>query len=189
MDRRSDALLGAALMIVEINKFVTTGEIAARGGRATIAVVSSLPQSINTIAGQVHLGLDIRAPTDSDVELIEKLCRQRFADICCEHGLQMTMDNFWTSPALTFNPTMVECVRQSAHEKGCKMELVSGAGHDSVYTSRKVPTAMIFVRCRDGVSHNPAEYSRPEDCAVGAQVLLGAYLRYDEHIRRSTEKL
>lgn len=46
---------------------------------------------------------------------------------------------------------------------------------------------MIFVRCRDGVSHNPAEYSRPEDCAAGSQVLLGAYLRYDDYIRRKHE--
>jgi len=43
---------------------------------------------------------------------------------------------------------------------------------------------MIFVRSKDGVSHNPAEYSRPEDCAAGAQMLLGAYLRYDDHIRQ-----
>ncbi len=43
---------------------------------------------------------------------------------------------------------------------------------------------MIFVRCRDGISHNPAEYSRPEDCAAGAQVLLGAYLRYDDYVRK-----
>lgn len=43
---------------------------------------------------------------------------------------------------------------------------------------------MIFVRCRDGVSHNPAEYTRPEDCAAGAQVLLGAYLRYDSYVQQ-----
>jgi hypothetical protein len=43
---------------------------------------------------------------------------------------------------------------------------------------------MIFVRCRDGISHNPAEYSRPEDCAAGARVLLGAYLRYDDYVRK-----
>jgi hydantoinase/carbamoylase family amidase len=188
MDRRSDALLGTAKMIVETNRFVTEGEVAARGGRATIAVINSSPQSINTIAGSVQFGLDIRAPADADVELIEKLCRARFQEICDDHGLQMTIDNFWVSPAVSFDPTMISCVRESANENGCSLELTSGAGHDSVYTSRKVPTAMIFVRCRDGVSHNPAEYSRPEDCAAGAQVLLGAYLRYDEFVRRSHEK-
>ena len=163
MDRRSDALLGAAKMIVETNRFVTTGDLATRQARATIAVINSLPQSINTIAGHVELGLDIRAPTDSDVELVEKLCYERFNEISKEHGLQMTFDNFWTSPAISFDQTMVGCVQDSAKAIGCEMELVSGAGHDSVNTLKRVPTAMIFVRCQDGISHNPAEYSRPEE--------------------------
>ncbi|ORY04777.1 putative N-carbamoyl-L-amino acid hydrolase [Clohesyomyces aquaticus] len=189
MDRRSDALLGAAKIIVETNRIVTENEVAARGGRATIAVINSSPQSINTIAGKVSLGLDIRAPADSDVELIEQQCRSGFEKICRSHGLQMTFDNFWISPALNFDATMVGCVKQSATELGCDIEIVSGAGHNSVYTSRKVPMAMIFVRCRDGVSHHPAEFSREEDCAAGAQALLGAYLRYDDYIRRSTAKI
>jgi len=190
MDRRSDALLGAAEMIVAANDAVTKNlDLAARGARATVAVINSLPQSINTIAGKVELGLDIRAPSDKDVELIEQLCRTSFASIAEKHGLTANIDNFWTSPALLFDPKMVDCVRQSAKANGCGMELVSGAGHDSVYTARKVPTAMLFVRCRDGVSHNPAEYSRPEDCAVGAEVLLGAYLRYDQLVRETETRL
>ncbi|KAF2714072.1 putative N-carbamoyl-L-amino acid hydrolase [Pleomassaria siparia CBS 279.74] len=189
MDRRSDALLGAAKMIVETNRIVTETDVAPRGGRATIAVINSLPQSINTIAGHVSLGLDIRAPADSDVELIERRCREAFETICQQHGLEMTFDNFWISPALNFDPIMVSCVKQSVADLGCDMEIVSGAGHDSVYTSRKVPTAMIFVRCKDGVSHHPSEYSREEDCAAGAEALLGAYLRYDDYIRRSTVKV
>ena len=48
-----------------------------------------------------------------------------------------------------------------------------------MFTSRRAPTAMVFVPCRDGVSHNPAEYCGKEDCANGAQVLMGAVLRYD----------
>lgn len=163
MDRRSDALLGAAKMIVATNEFVTQGDLAVRGARATIAVINSGPQSINTIAGKVRMGLDIRAPADEDVEKVEKLCMLRFQDICKEHGLSLDVDRFWTSPALHFDKTMVQCVRESSNSIGCDMELVSGAGHDSVHTSMKVPTAMIFARCRDGVSHNPAEYTRPEE--------------------------
>ena len=60
------------------------------------------------------------------------------------------------------------------------MKLTCTAGHDSVYTNFKVPTSMIFVPCRDGISHNPEEYCAPEDCALGAQILLGAVLQYDE---------
>ena len=52
-------------------------------------------------------------------------------------------------------------------------------GHDSVHTSKRCPTAMIFVPCRDGVSHNPREYCAIEDCANGAQVLMGSVLRWD----------
>ncbi|KAI0002650.1 putative N-carbamoyl-L-amino acid hydrolase [Xylariaceae sp. FL0662B] len=189
MDRRSDALLGAAKMIVETNRFVTEGELAARGARATIAVINSGPQSINTIAGKVRMGLDIRALTDEDVAKVEELCRKRFQEISDEAGLTVTIDRFWTSPALHFDPIMVNCVRESAKSIGCEMELVSGAGHDSVYTSYKVPTAMIFVRCRDGVSHHPAEYSRPQDCVAGAQTLLGAYLRYDAYTRGLPAKI
>lgn len=164
MESRSDALLGAAKMIVATNKIVTEGAIFERGGRASIAVINSLPQSINTISGNVRLGLDIRAPADSDVKLIESLCKKQFQEICDEHGLKMEIDNFWVSPAVNFNPTMVQCVRESCNSVGCdSLELVSGAGHDSVYTSSKVPTAMIFVRCHDGISHNPTEYSRPEE--------------------------
>lgn len=164
MDRRADALLGAAKMIVATNQFVTEGELAARGARATIAVIHSGPQSINTIAGKVRLGLDIRAPSDADVESVERLCRGRFAEICKEQGgLKLGFECFWTSPALSFDPVMVQCARDSARSIGCEMELVSGAGHDSVYTSKKVPTAMLFARCREGVSHNPAEYTRPEE--------------------------
>ncbi len=58
-------------------------------------------------------------------------------------------------------------------------EMTSGAGHDSVYASRRCPTSMIFVPCRNGVSHNPEEYASPEDCAIGAEVLCQSVVRYD----------
>ncbi|CAK7244475.1 MAG: hypothetical protein STHCBS139747_006016 [Sporothrix thermara] len=187
MDRRSDALLGAAQMIVATNNIVTTGELSARQARATIAVVNSLPQSINTIAGKVRLSLDVRAPDDADVAEVERLCRLQFAEIAKQHGLKVDIDCFWVSPALHFDPVMVDCVRASAASMGCQTELVSGAGHDSAYTSKKVPTAMIFARCLDGVSHNPAEFTEPEDVSASAEALLGAYLRYDDYLRKKIE--
>lgn len=102
------------------------------------------------------------------------------------------------SPATRFHPDCIAAV----HEAACAVlgdaargdaalaaaspaptdllcEMTSGAGHDSVYAARRCPTSMIFVPCRDGVSHNPAEYCSPEDCAIGAEVLCQAVLRYD----------
>ena len=65
----------------------------------------------------------------------------------------------------------------SSHSK--KPLLTKNSISDSVFCSKVAPTSMIFVPCRDGVSHNPAEYCSPEDCTNGAQVLMGAVLRYD----------
>jgi len=71
-------------------------------------------------------------------------------------------------------------VRRAAALSGfAAREIVSGAGHDAAYVSRVTPTAMIFVPCRDGISHNEAEYTSKEQCAAGAQVLLQAVLDYD----------
>jgi len=131
MDRRSDALLGAVKMIVEANRIATTGDLAKRGARATIAVINASPQSINTISGDVQMNLDLRSPHDQDVEEIEKLCKENFLKICEEHGLSLTFDAIWNSPAVNFNETMKQCVSSSALEVGCTMELTSGAGHDS----------------------------------------------------------
>lgn len=96
----------------------------------------------------------------------------------------------WTldapSEAVKFDAHCIRCVEDSAKDLlGARhghllQPMISGAGHDSVFTSKRVPTSMIFVPCRDGLSHNPAEYCTPEDCANGAQVLMGAVLRYDK---------
>lgn len=107
----------------------------------------------------------------------------------------------FVNPATHFHPDCIECVQAAgtalcdpqaaSRETGPDADLkgknigswgkfmTSGAGHDSVYTNKHFPTCMIFVPCRDGVSHNPTEYSSPEACADGANVLLGAVLRYD----------
>jgi acetylornithine deacetylase/succinyl-diaminopimelate desuccinylase-like protein len=85
-----------------------------------------------------------------------------------------------------FNPKCISCIEESANallgSDGLSLtqRMYSGAGHDSVHTSTRVPTAMIFIPCREGLTHNPAEYTSPEDCANGAQVLLGAVLRFDK---------
>jgi len=177
MDNRSDALVAAAKMIVQVNKIAIE-----RGVRATVSTAKSYPQSMNTIAGIVELSLDLRAPTDDDMQELEQSLKHIFDIINEEHGTRLAMDVVWDSRATHFDSEMVDCVRQSARESGCSHEMTSFIGHDrwvegdvvvpiqrsltfidSVYTSKVVPTAMIFARCRHGISHNPAEYTRPEE--------------------------
>lgn len=125
MDNRSDALLAAAKMIVEVNKIATE-----RGVRATVSTAKSYPQSMNTIAGNVELSLDLRAPTDGDMEDLERSLKHVFGAISSEHGTELAMDVVWDSRATHFDPEMVECVRESAEEIGCSQEMTSFIGHD-----------------------------------------------------------
>ncbi len=87
----------------------------------------------------------------------------------------ITFERTWHSQAVCFDPGCVAAVCKSAANAGFSaMEITSGAGHDSVYISRVTSTATIFVRCKDGPSHNPLESSTIDQCEVGAQTLLGA---------------
>jgi N-carbamoyl-L-amino-acid hydrolase len=92
-------------------------------------------------------------------------------------GLELHVQEIWYAPPVAFDPDCIDAVRQAAGRLGLTArEIVSGAGHDAVYMARVVPTAMIFVPCKDGISHNEAEYASPEACADGANVLLHAVL-------------
>jgi beta-ureidopropionase / N-carbamoyl-L-amino-acid hydrolase len=89
----------------------------------------------------------------------------------------------WDSPAVRFDPGLIECVRHGAEQAGfATRDMVSGAGHDAAYLARVVPTTMIFVPCQGGISHNEAESTTFEECAAGAQVLLNAVLEYDRRL-------
>jgi N-carbamoyl-L-amino-acid hydrolase len=81
-------------------------------------------------------------------------------------------------PVTVFDRDCVEAVRSATRELGYShMEMVSGAGHDSLYLAKVAPTSMIFVPCEDGISHNEAENARPEDLEAGCNVLLQAMLK------------
>lgn len=198
---RADALLEASKMILASHK------IAARHkGLASTGILTLRPGSTNTVPGSVQFSLDIRAPIDETVEAVEKECHAAFSAIakgediegvnigCAPSDRHCTVEwqTDFVSPATHFHDDCIACVQQAGSDlcEGGDVDgknigswgklMTSGAGHDSVYTNKHVPTSMIFVPCRDGVSHNPAEYSSPEACADGANVLLGAVLRYDQ---------
>ncbi|KIV95051.1 hypothetical protein PV10_02753 [Exophiala mesophila] len=158
MEKRCDAILAAAKVVILVHQEATD-----RGIRATVSTIKSDPQSMNTIAGKAELSLDLRAPSDADMDDLEASLRQSFEKIQAETRTKFEMLPVWNSPAEFFDESMVECVRQSAKELGSSVEMMSFIGHDSVYTSKIVPTAMIFARCRDGISHSPDEYTSPEE--------------------------
>ncbi len=108
---------------------------------------------------------------------MEAELRVACAEICDPVGIDAHIDMIWYSPPIAFDKDCVGAVKQAAGEAGYEnMEIISGAGHDACYVSRVAPTAMIFVPCEDGVSHNESESATPEDLAAGCNVLLYAML-------------
>jgi hydantoinase/carbamoylase family amidase len=190
---RADALLTASKMILHSHRLAT-----ANNALASTGILNLKPGSTNTVPGEVTFSLDIRAPKNETVVRMKHKILEDFAKIAagedvlesnanCTLGIPctVTITEDFDSPATNFHADCISAVSQAAHSvlgpdsKNLVMEMVSGAGHDSVYASKRCPTSMIFVPCREGVSHNPAEFCKEDDCALGAQVLMQSVLRFD----------
>ena len=175
MPRRRDALVGAARMIDAVNHI---GHAHAPDARATVGFVRVGPNSRNTIPGSVFFTVDFRHPEDAVLTAMDRALRDACARLAADSGgLAVAVEEFWYFPPTPFDPAMVAAVRRAAAAQGFShQDIVSGAGHDAVYMARIAPTAMIFVPCKDGISHNEIEDARPADLAAGCTVLLNAVL-------------
>ncbi|KAI5952247.1 hypothetical protein KGF54_003113 [Candida jiufengensis] len=185
MNTRSDAMLNASKIIIMA---IETAE--KYGGLATIGTIHLEPMSVNVIPNIVKFSLDVRHVEDSVVEKIMSEIKTKAAEIS-EKGigsphakpLSVKFENLTTSKAIKFNENNIATVRKAAlslFDSSEIKEITSGAGHDSCYTSKQVPTSMIFIPSKDGLSHTPEEYSSPEDVENGFQVLLRTILLYDK---------
>ncbi|KAJ5297496.1 hypothetical protein PENANT_c005G00312 [Penicillium antarcticum] len=178
---RQDPLLASSRMIAASHDIAKKHNALASTG--IIRVPSNA--STNTVSSQVTFTLDIRHPQDSVVHAVQDECLKAFDTIASQDGKGVSFD--WTldtdSPAVKFDDNCVASIQAAADQlvgREKSMLMTSGAGHDTVYTSKHCPSAMIFVPCKDGVSHHPAEYCSPQDCALGTQALLEAVVHYDQ---------
>jgi N-carbamoyl-L-amino-acid hydrolase len=177
MHLRKNALLGAARLVEKVEA------IARAHAPLAVATVGSMrvsPNSPNVVPGEVYLTVDLRHPEAAVLEAMEAEFNSALGAACDPLGLSGASTRIWEQPPVVFDAKCVAAVRGAAEASGFKVRgMVSGAGHDAAYVARVAPTAMIFVPCRGGVSHNEAEFSTQEQCAAGAQVLLQAVLDYD----------
>jgi N-carbamoyl-L-amino-acid hydrolase len=145
--------------------------------RGTVAWVEVFPNSRNVIPGRVRFSVDFRNTTDEGLLRMDAELRAAAARIAVEAQVQIEIAQVVYFPPQPFAPELVSAVRSSAMRRGLSQrDIVSGAGHDAVYVARVAPAAMIFVPCKDGISHNEIEDARPEHLAAGANVLLDAVL-------------
>ncbi|MDR0260475.1 MAG: Zn-dependent hydrolase [Comamonas sp.] len=174
MALRKDALQVATQVMQEV---VACAHRHPPHGRGTVGMVHVHPNSRNVIPGEVKFSIDLRNATDADCESMDQDIRAVAARISQETGLPIKIDLVSSYTAQPFNPDCIDAVRRGAQMLGYShMDAVSGAGHDAVYMARLAPAGMIFIPCKDGISHNEIEDAKPEHITAGCNVLLHAML-------------
>lgn len=171
MTMRRDALAATAEMIGIVERIG-----AARTDTvATVGAATVRPGAINVIAAGVDFTVDVRSPDDAVRRgMVEGIVAECEA-VARRRGVGFTFEPFMDSPATPMDPGLVEALEEAASRfQITPMRLPSGAGHDAIAMSALCPSAMLFVRCRGGVSHNPAESITEADADAAVRVLVEA---------------
>ncbi len=178
MDMRKDALLAAAKVITLVE------DIALRQPGNPVATVGHLevfPNAVNIVPGRVDLAVDMRDLSRQGLQSMENRLQREVTRIAEAHGLTVTF-----RPLLCVEPTPATPAIQGAIANSCDAlglshyAMPSRAGHDALEIGRVTDMGMIFVPSQEGISHSGAEYTSPEHCAQGAQVLLQTFLELDQ---------
>ena len=170
MNLRHDALCGASKIILGIEEIASMQEVPPVVG--TVGVVEVTPGAMNVIPGAVKLGVDIRSISKVARNSVVTLVKE-FIDITAEkRGLSYTIETIAQDHPVEMHPAMIREIEEAVKSVGIEyMTMPSGAGHDAMHWAEAVPTGMIFIPCRDGISHNPAEFAEMDDIVTGAEVL------------------
>jgi N-carbamoyl-L-amino-acid hydrolase len=174
MPLRRDALVAAARLIAGIDDLAR----GTKGAVGTVGRIAAEPNVINTIPGKVTMSVDLRHPDPATLDDLYASLERLTREVATLTGVTVGIDRFWTSEPTPFAAEVVAAVQAAADELGVPTQrLWSGAGHDAKYMQEIAPSAMIFARSINGLSHCEEEYSTPEDLEAGANVLLQAALR------------
>jgi N-carbamoyl-L-amino-acid hydrolase len=140
-------------------------------------MVQVFPNSRNVIPGRVKFSMDLRNSTDALVDQMADEVKAFAAKVAQEHGVDVKIEMVSSYPAQAFHADCVDAVGRAAKKLGySNMPAVSGAGHDAVYMAKLAPAGMIFIPCKDGISHNEIEDAKQEHITAGCNVLLHAML-------------
>ncbi|MBI3434351.1 MAG: allantoate amidohydrolase [Proteobacteria bacterium] len=173
MNMRRDALAGAALMICEVERIAK----AHAGMVATVGHVEVIPGAVNVIPGRVQFTMDLRSMDERAREAALRAFAAAAQGIARARKLQVDVEPFHEIAAVDCAPALRRTLALAVEDLALRpIHLASGAGHDAQMMASLCPSAMLFVRCRGGISHNPAEYASPAD--MGAAV--GAIIRFVE---------
>lgn len=173
MSMRKDTLFAASAIWRKLekmaDKFVDSN--------ITIGKIHTENTSYNTIIGELYFSLDLRNAEIDKLDSMIKKTKKIIKKNCQQRKIDFTIQTNSISPPQPFNQSCIKLIDKTTKILGySKMSLISGAGHDAILLAKVCPTAMIFIPSKNGVSHNPTEYSTPEDIYKGTNVLLGSCL-------------
>ena len=174
MALRKDALQVATHLMQEV---VASALRHKPHGRGTVGMLQVFPNSRNVIPGRVKFSMDLRNSTDALVDQMVTEVKAYAAKLSTETGLKIEIEMVSSYSAIGFHADCIDAVARGAKKLGySNMPVVSGAGHDAVYMARLASSGMIFIPCKDGISHNEIEDAKPEHITAGCNVLLHAML-------------
>ena len=181
MSGRNDAVITLSKVIARFTEDLHQfGEAA----RATFSSLRSEPLSRNTVQSVASASLDIRHPNDEELDKMEKVLQLRLNNFSKSNGTKSSLTRLSKTKSTIFSEFCLSAIKKATENLGYKQrEMISGAVHDSVYVSRTCPTAMIFVPCLRGVSHNESESALPGDLTAGCNVLLQTILLLDRQFQ------
>lgn len=173
METRKDALIAAAQIVQQIEQIALDHP----PGVATVGALSVSPNSRNTIPGGVELSIDLRHPDDESLLSMAARVDALVASVSAARSVAIDCQQIWYCPPTPFDDACIDAVRDAAKGLGYShRDMVSGAGHDAIQVASVNPTAMVFIPCADGLSHNEEEHAEASDLAAGCNVLLHAML-------------
>ncbi|SDF13591.1 M20 family metallo-hydrolase [Sporomusa acidovorans] len=173
MNMRQDALTAAARIILAVEE--VAGLEAQHGVVGTTGIVKAEPGVMNVIPGRVELGIDIRGISLDSKQCVVQGLLKKMDEIKNQRNVGIEPVILTDEPPVQLAPTMVEMLYAISREQHyASMLMPSGAGHDAMHLAALAPTGMVFIPCRGGISHNPAEWARLEDIAAGTEIILAA---------------
>ena len=179
MEMRKDALVAAAQLIEYVEKICRKFSSMEKGRVVgTVGAMKIEPGVINAVPGRAELSIDIRSTSAQAKDKVARLVKQRGAAIARDRGIAIEVLNIRSEDPVPLDKRLLRVTRQLCDEKAIDYEIMpSGAGHDAMQMAKITPAGMIFIPSRRGISHNPLEWTDPDDIALGAQLLMETMIR------------
>jgi len=171
MRLRRDPLAGAAAMVLAVEQLARSDN---SDVVATVGVIEAAPGAPNVIPGEVRFTIDVRSGVAARRDAVAEAILARIAEIAKARDLEIAIERIHDLPASPCDPALMDLMDAALAAAGQPVRrLVSGAGHDAMNMAALCPTTMLFIRCKGGISHNPAEHVDPADAEIALKVMLG----------------